>query len=151
MRNYLLIILTGAQLLCISTIAQQIDETSLTRADTVTNFSAFNRSLGFSGVLQTRYIASFTNGVDVNGRNFDPTADPKGVRNTFLVKRARVMIKANINDHFSANILANFADFNGNASNKVLENAYIKYSSINTSMYRQASSAPSSVLKMQWL
>lgn len=128
MRNYLLILLTGAQLLCFFGTAQQRDETSLTHADTVTNFSAFNRSLSFSGVLQTRYVASLTKGVDVNGKHFNPTTDPKGVRNTFLVKRARVMIKANINDHFSANILANFADFNGNASNKVLENAYIKYS-----------------------
>ncbi|WP_315815177.1 porin [Paraflavitalea speifideaquila] len=130
MRNYLLIVYTGMQLLCFTAKAQQKDETSLTSADTVTNFSAFQRSLSFSGVLQTRYMASLNNNVDVNGKHFDPntTTTPKPVRNTFLVKRARFMIRANINDHFSANILVNFADFNGSPSNKVLENAYIKYS-----------------------
>ncbi|MBO9564351.1 MAG: hypothetical protein J7621_16320 [Niastella sp.] len=124
MRRSLLAIAVGMQLGCLCASAQQVDETSLSRADTVRNFSAFNRSLSFSGVLQTRYVASLTNHVDVNGKHFDSG----GIRNTFLVKRARFMVKANINDHFSANILVNFADFNGSPSNKVLENAYIRYS-----------------------
>ncbi|MRG47914.1 porin [Chitinophaga sp. SYP-B3965] len=107
--------------------AQQVDETSLSESDTITNFSAYKRSLSFAGVLQTRYVASLTKNVDVNGKNYDPAVD-KGTNNSFLVKRARIMVKANINDHFSANILANFADFSGNPANKVLENAFIRYS-----------------------
>lgn len=123
-------LITSVLYICIvvtPVVAQQKDLTSLMNADTITNFSAFQRSLSFAGVLQTRYVASLTKDVDVNGKHFDPSAT-KGVTNTFLVKRARFMVKANINDHFSANILVNFADFNSDPTNKVLENAYIKYS-----------------------
>ncbi len=95
-------------------------------ADTIKNFSAFKRSLSFSGLLQTRYVTSLTRNVDVNGVHFNQdTKDP--VTNTFLIKRARLMVKANVNDHFSANFMVNFAEFNANPINKVLENAYIKY------------------------
>lgn len=105
--------------------AQQRDRTRL--SDTLTNYSAYKRKLSFAGVLQTRYVLSLDKDVDINGKNFDP-ATSKAVSNTFLVKRARVMVKGDINDHFSANILANLAEFNGDPANKVLENAYIKYS-----------------------
>ncbi|MFT3827500.1 MAG: porin [Chitinophagaceae bacterium] len=126
MKNSLLTLIVFLCLFCSTMFAQQKDLTSLTGGtDTITNYSAFKRSLSFSGVLQTRYVASLTGHVDVNGKNFDTT---NGVTNTFLVKRARFMVKANINDHFSANILVNFADFNSDPANKVLENAYIKYS-----------------------
>ncbi|MDQ6482033.1 porin [Dyadobacter sp. LHD-138] len=116
------------------TYAQQHDVTSLQAAHPQTNpdsigknFSSYKRSFSIAGVLQTRYVASLNKDVDVNGKNFDP-GSTKGITNTFMVKRARVMFKANINDHFSANVLVNFADFNNtNTSGKVLENAYIKY------------------------
>ena len=104
--------------------AQQKDRTSST--DTIKNYSAYKRKLSFAGVLQTRYVFSLNKDSDVNGKNFDPEAT-NGITNTFMLKRARVMLKADINDHFSANVLANFAEFNDNPSNKVLENAYIKY------------------------
>ncbi len=95
-------------------------------ADSAKNFSAFKRSLSFSGLLQTRYVASLTKNVDVNGVNFNQdTKYP--VTNAFFVKRARVMVKANVNDHFSAKFMVNFAEFSSNPVNKVLENAYIKY------------------------
>jgi hypothetical protein len=106
---------------------QQKDETSLTAGDTITNFSAYKRSVTLSGLLQTRYVASMNKDVDVNGLNFNPDST-KGITNTFLVKRVRVMLKANVNDHWSANILVNFAEFNQSPQGKVLENAYIKYS-----------------------
>lgn len=122
-----IILLMGILFVCLLANAQQKDQTALTNTDTVKNYSKYKRKLNIAGLLQTRYIASLTKNVDVNGKNFDP-ATTKGVSNTFLVKRARVMVVADINDHFSANVLANFADFNGNPSNKVLENAYIKYS-----------------------
>ncbi|MFD2288052.1 porin [Pedobacter petrophilus] len=105
--------------------AQQKDRTTLT--DTLKNYSAYKRKLTFAGVLQTRYLLSLDNNVDINGKNFDP-ATSKAISNTFMVKRARVMVKGDINDHFSANILANLAEFNSDPTNKVLENAYIKYS-----------------------
>ncbi len=105
--------------------AQQKDRTTLT--DTLKNYSAYKRKMTFAGVLQTRYVLSLNKDVDINGKQFDP-ATSKAISNTFLVKRARVMVKGDINDHFSANILANLAEFNSDPSNKVLENAYIKYS-----------------------
>lgn len=107
------------------TKAQQKDRTRL--SDTLKNYSAYKRKLTFAGVLQTRYVLSLDKNVDINGKNFDP-ATSKAISNTFLVKRARVMVKGDINDHFSANILANLAEFNSDPTNKVLENAYIKYS-----------------------
>ncbi|RLJ72535.1 porin [Pedobacter alluvionis] len=105
--------------------AQQKDQTRL--SDTLKNYSAYKRKLTFAGVLQTRYVLALDKNVDINGKNFDP-ATSKAISNTFLVKRARIMVKGDINDHFSANILANLAEFNSDPSNKVLENAYIKYS-----------------------
>jgi len=106
-------------------VAEQKDRTRL--SDTLKNYSAYKRKLTFAGVLQTRYVLSLDKDVDINGKNFDPTTS-KAISNTFLVKRARVMVKGDINDHFSANILANLAEFNSDPTNKVLENAYIKYS-----------------------
>ena len=105
--------------------AQQKDRTRLT--DTLRNYSNYKRKLSFAGVLQTRYLLGLNHNVDINGKNFDPTLS-KAVTNTFMVKRARIMVKGDINDHFSANILANLAEFNTDPTNKVLENAYIKYS-----------------------
>ncbi|WP_051666509.1 porin [Pedobacter sp. R20-19] len=105
--------------------SQQKDRTRLT--DTIKNYSAYKRKLTFAGVLQTRYVLALDKNVDINGKNFDPSTS-KAISNTFLVKRARVMLKGDINDHFSANILANLAEFNSDPTNKVLENAYIKYS-----------------------
>ncbi|PSL23835.1 porin [Dyadobacter jiangsuensis] len=126
---FIFVLMLGAKAL-----AQQHDVTSLQSAHPEThpdsigkNFSSYKRSFSIAGVLQTRYVASLTGEVDVNGKHFDPDKT-KGITNTFMVKRARVMFKANINDHFSANVLVNFADFNSsNTSGKVLENAYIKY------------------------
>lgn len=104
--------------------AQQKDQTSST--DTITNYSTYQRKLNFAGVLQTRYLYSLTENTDVDGKDFG-TDSIKGITNTFTLKRVRIMVKADINDHFSANVLANFAEFNENPANKVLENAYIKY------------------------
>jgi len=124
LKNNLFLTLMG--LLCIAapTVAQQRDRTSST--DTIKNFSTYKRALSFAGVLQTRYVYSLTSDADIDGKNFAPT-DSTAVTNTFLIKRARIMVKGDINDHFSANVLVNLAEFSGDPSNKVLENAYIKY------------------------
>ncbi|MFL9484142.1 porin [Chitinophagaceae bacterium LWZ2-11] len=93
--------------------------------DTTSNFSAFKRNLTFSGLLEARYSTSLTKDVDVNGKNF---ADGNGVTNGFSLKRVRFQANAQINDYFSAVMLVNFADFSSTSvSNKVLENAFIKY------------------------
>ncbi|NRT10808.1 porin [Flavobacterium sp. 14A] len=109
-------------------MAQQRDRTSST--DSISNYSAYKRALSFGGVMQTRYVYSITDNTDIDGKNYI-SSDETAITNTFTVKRARILVKANINDHFSANILVNLADFSGNPTNKVLENAYIKYSQSN--------------------
>jgi Phosphate-selective porin O and P len=109
-----------------SALAQQKDISGLDR-DTITNYSTYKRSIGFAGLLQTRALASLSKDVDVNGKNFDASS-PSKITNTFLLKRARLQVKGTVNDHFSANLMVNFAEFNTNPINKVLENAYIKYS-----------------------
>ncbi|MFL9484438.1 porin [Chitinophagaceae bacterium LWZ2-11] len=112
---------------CNIATAQQDVNTLYNPADTaIKNYSTYKRSLTFGGLLQTRSVLSLTDNVDVNGKNYNSTAP--GVASTFLIKRARLQVKANVNDHFSANFLINFADFNSVPTNKVLENAYMKYS-----------------------
>lgn len=96
------------------------------QADTIRNFSSYQRSLSFAGLIQTRYVGSLNRNVDIDGRHFDNTAS-NPIRNSFLMKRVRLQVKANVNDHFSANIMTNFAEFNSDPTHKVLENAYIKY------------------------
>lgn len=124
-QNKLFFFLFGLLCYAAPTAAQQRDRTSST--DTIKNYSTYKRALSFGGVMQTRYVYSVTNDADVDGKNFAPT-DSTAITNTFLIKRARIMVNANINDHFSANVLVNLADFSGNTTNKVMENAYIKYS-----------------------
>ncbi|WP_282336844.1 porin [Pinibacter soli] len=98
------------------------------KADTVNNYSSFKRSLSIFGLLQVRDQQSLTKNVDVTGKNFNPSLT-KGVDNSFSLKRARLGLKGNINDQFSANLLINFADFsNTDIANRVLENAFVKYS-----------------------
>lgn len=123
-RNAILFLVFLSLFIILPMKAQQKDRTSST--DTIKNYSAYKRKLSFAGVLQTRYVFSLNKDSDVDGKNFDPEVT-KGITNTFILKRSRVMLKADINDHFSANVLANFAEFSDNPSHKVLENAYIKY------------------------
>ncbi|GAO43520.1 porin [Flavihumibacter petaseus] len=125
MRILFLVLLTGCAVLC--GYAQQKDISGLENGrDTITNFSEYKRGVTFGGLLQTRFVASLTRNVDVSGKNFPDTV--KGVTNTFNLKRVRVQVKANVNDHFSAGILFNLAEFSSDPINKVLENAYIRYS-----------------------
>ena len=113
----LIILLTA----CVSATAQQVN------TDTITNFSAYKRAITFSGLLQTRFLGSLTPNVDVNGKNFDPAATSGKITNTFMLKRVRFAAKGAVNDHFSANLLMNLAEFSSDPSNKVLENAFVKY------------------------
>lgn len=109
----------------LSALAQQTDIAGFDQ-DTISNYSAYKRSISFAGLLQTRYVTSLTNNVDVNGQNFNDESTSK-ITNTFILKRVRLQVKGTVNDHFSANLMVNFAEFSSNPSNKVLENAYVKY------------------------
>jgi hypothetical protein len=111
---------------CFSAMAQQTDIAGLDKDTVITNYSAYKRSISFAGLLQTRYVASLTNNVNVNGKNFDDQSTNK-ITNTFLLKRVRLQVKGTVNDHFSANLMVNFAEFSSDPSNKVLENAFVKY------------------------
>jgi hypothetical protein len=107
--------------------AQEKGDPMVTNTDTITNFSTYKRAITFAGLLQTRYLGSLTKNVDVTGKNFDPAAKTGKITNTFMLKRARFVLKGTVNDHFSANLLVNFAEFSSDPANKVLENAFVKY------------------------
>nr|WP_084407121.1 porin [Pedobacter panaciterrae] len=82
--------------------------------------------INFSGMLQTQFNYSLNDDIDITGLHH--TGNEHYSRNSFSVKRARFQVNATINDRINAVILVNFGDFTGNPQNKVLENAYIKYS-----------------------
>lgn len=82
--------------------------------------------INFSGMLQTQFNYALDNDIDITGKHH--TGSEYFSRNSFSVKRARVQVNAVINDRINAVMLVNFGDFTGNPQNKVLENAYIKYS-----------------------
>lgn len=126
MKNFTLVI--SLLVTCLKVTAQQPAATPQVRTDTIKNYSTYKRAITFAGLLQTRYLASMTKNIDVNGKNFDPGAATGKTSNTFMLKRMRFVVKGTVNDHFSANLLVNFAEFNSDPSNKVLENAFVKYS-----------------------
>ncbi|MFA4869498.1 MAG: porin [Pedobacter sp.] len=82
--------------------------------------------INFSGMIQTQFNYSLDNDIDIAGKHH--TGSEHFSRNSFSVKRARVQVNAVINERINAVMLVNFGDFTGNPQNKVLENAYIKYS-----------------------
>ena len=125
MKNIISLMLISLTVAALSVSAQQTDMSGIDK-DTITNFSTYKRSIGFSGLLQTRYVGSLTKNVNINGKNFDDKADNK-ITNNFVLKRVRFQVKGTVNDHFSANLMFNFAEFSSNPANKVLENAYVKY------------------------
>lgn len=82
--------------------------------------------LNLSGMIQTQFNYSLDDDIDIKGLHH--SGDEKFSHNSFSVKRARLQLSAVINERISAVMLVNFGDFTGNPQNKVLENAYIKYS-----------------------
>jgi hypothetical protein len=120
-------LLAGMLVTGLNAAAQVKGDPMVTNTDTITNFSTYKRAISFAGLLQTRYLASLTKNVDVNGKNFDPAATTGKITNTFMLKRVRFVVKGTVNDHFSANLLVNFAEFSSDPANKVLENAFVKY------------------------
>ncbi|WEK18373.1 MAG: porin [Candidatus Pedobacter colombiensis] len=82
--------------------------------------------INFSGMLQTQFNYSLDEDVDITGKHH--SGPERFSHNSFSVKRARIQVNAAITDRINAVMLVNFGDFTGNPQNKVLENAYIKYS-----------------------
>lgn len=82
--------------------------------------------LNFSGMLQSQFNYSLDDDIDIKGLHH--SGDEQVAHNSFSVKRARLQLNATISDRINAVILVNFGDFTGNPQNKVLENAFIKYS-----------------------
>lgn len=82
--------------------------------------------INFSGMIQTQFNYSLDDDIDINGMHH--SGSEQFSHNSFSVKRARLQLNATINDRINAVILVNFGDFTGNPQNKVLENAFIKYS-----------------------
>lgn len=99
---------------------------SETKKDTISNYSKILRNTSFSGLLQTRYLLSITDNVDVTGTNV--TDNDKLVSNSFNVRRARFLIKSKINDRFDLGMMLNFSEFNNSSlTGKVLEQAFVRY------------------------
>jgi hypothetical protein len=84
-----------------------------------------DRKLTISGMLLTRYTQSFDKDVDVNGKY--RLEDEKYSTSSFQLRRARIQAKAQLTQRADAALLLNVTDFIGNPSNKVVENAFIKY------------------------
>ncbi len=79
----------------------------------------------FKGLFQARYSTALTEGVDLNGLHH---SEGDITNNSFEVKRMRVQVRASVGDRTEVVALVNLADFKSDPKNKVLENAYIKYS-----------------------
>lgn len=77
-------------------------------------------------MIQTQFNYSLDDDIDITGKHHSGTEHFS--HNSFSVKRARLQLNATISDRINAVMLVNFGDFTGNPQNKVLENAYIKYS-----------------------
>jgi hypothetical protein len=87
--------------------------------------SAKEKKIIISGMLLTRFTQSFRKEIDINGKY--RAEDETYSTSSFSLRRARVQAKAQITSRADAAVLLNLTDFVGNPSNKVLENAFIKY------------------------
>jgi hypothetical protein len=84
-----------------------------------------DRKIIFSGMLLTRFTQSFDKGIDINGKY--QTQETGYSTSSFSLRRARLQAKSQLNSRADAALLLNLTDFIGNPSNKVVENAFLKY------------------------
>jgi hypothetical protein len=84
-----------------------------------------DRKIIISGMLLTRFTQSFDKDIDINGKY--QTQETGYSTSSFTLRRARLQAKTQINSRADAALLLNLTDFIGNPSNKVVENAFIKY------------------------
>jgi len=80
--------------------------------------------LQFKGLFQARYLVGLTDNVDLNGLHH---SDGDVTQNSFDIKRMRAQVRAKISERTEVVALVNLADFKSDPKNKVLENAYLKY------------------------
>jgi hypothetical protein len=125
MRIYTLLYFGAIGVLCSQQVAaQEKNVQELITKDTTK--TPFLKKITLTGVFQARYTISFTPDVDVKG-NYHPDSQEEVVRNSFGIRRARLQVKAQISDRFTAVTLVNLAEFNNDPKGKVLENAFISY------------------------
>jgi phosphate-selective porin len=84
-----------------------------------------DRKITISGMLLTRFTQSFDKDIDINGKY--QTQETGYSTSSFSLRRARLQAKAQINSRADAALLLNLTDFIGNPSNKVVENAFLRY------------------------
>ncbi|MGG5507390.1 MULTISPECIES: porin [unclassified Myroides] len=98
----------------------RIFEDKVVLNDVTQNYPQFK----VGGVFQARYLDNFKRGVDINGMHY---GDGEGTNNSFEIKRMRVSMNAKVTENLEVVALVNLADFKSDPKNKVLENAYAKY------------------------
>jgi hypothetical protein len=77
------------------------------------------------GLFQGRYLSGFTSGIDATtGLQH---SDGNAVEDTFDIKRMRLGLTTKLSEGFDIIVLVNFADFKSDPKNKVLENAFARY------------------------
>lgn len=84
-----------------------------------------DKRIVFSGMLITRFTQSFDKNIDINGKY--QTQETGYSTSSFSLRRARLQAKAQLNSKADAALLLNLTDFIGNPTNKVVENAFLKY------------------------
>lgn len=93
--------------------------------DTITDYSSHGRKFSTAVFFVGRYNMSADKDVDYKGVHH--TEPDEAVTNSFDLKYVRLQGVFHVNDKISTNILVNLADFKNNPTNKVLENAFVKY------------------------
>jgi len=100
-----------------------IEEISIKQVKETENIETYPK-FKLGGVFQARFLYNTTKNVDVNGLEHE---DGNSVDNTFEVKRMRVSLNAKLSPNLEVNTLVNLADFKADPKQKVLENAFAKY------------------------
>lgn len=101
--------------------AQSVDSTSTTQ---ISKPQIKYPQVQFKGLFQARYLVGLTENVDLNGLHH---SDGDVTQNSFDIKRMRAQVRAKISERTEVVALVNLADFKSDPKNKVLENAYLKY------------------------
>jgi hypothetical protein len=121
MRKFELIKIVFAILMLPSFINAQIDvNQATTNSEEVANYPQFK----FKGLFQARFLGALSDNVDVLGVH---NSAGEATQTSFDVKRMRVGLNTKLSEQTEVVILVNLADFKSDPKNKVLENAYAKY------------------------
>lgn len=100
-------------------------QTPVTTPEPVTQESSIKYpQFQFKGLFQGRFLAAMTDDVDVLGVHH---STGEVTQTSFDIKRMRVGLNTKLSEATEAVILVNLADFKSDPKNKVLENAYVKY------------------------